>query len=50
MMVNMLRLSSVPLYGLLFRALLDLLVHGDNCPANSVINYELHLKTPVLRE
>ena len=50
MMVNMLQFSLVPLYGLLFKALLDLLVNSDNYPAHSVIDSKLHLKTLVLQE
>lgn len=50
MMVNMLQFSLMPLYGLLFKALLDPLVNSDNYPAHSVINSELHIKTLVLQE
>lgn len=50
MMVNLLQFSLAPLYGLLFRALLDLLMHIDNHRAHSVVNLKLHLNTQVLRE
>jgi len=50
MIVNLLQSSMAPLDGILFRALLDLLIHINNYPTHSVIDSKLHLNTQVLQE